>query len=524
MLSTLRHQDTGQLVVVAKLLTKYIKIDSKITDYESYIKVNGTYDAEFVAYICTKQSAHGLTPDGVIGPKTWTEIAACAPTCSTSKNKTSGYTFALQLLLGGNVTPDAIYGTRTKQAVATYQDAHKLTADGICGPQTWSTIIVGEAQPVNPTGFVQPVDYKQYDSRWASKIYSNHGSSKQTMKNSGCGPTACADIVATLKDKNVTPWTLAQLAMKWGDRTYDSGTSWNFFKHVADYYHFSKFVPSANLDVLKACLDAGGYAVCNMAPGYWTKQGHFICAWKYTATDIYCNDPASSSRTHQAIKDFMSERKQFFCFYPDAKPKVDDTPTGRGTKIVDVSKYQENIDYDAFVADTALIILRAGYRGTSGVIKEDQKFVQHANALEDRNVRFGVYFFSIAKTEDDAREEARMFYKYAKDYDPLFWAMDAEDDSITQAAIIAFVDELRRLGAKRVGCYVANYEWAHYDYSAIADRMDFTWLGYFGANLTHKVDLWQYTDTGDVNGIAGNVDLSRITGDGHDLSWFTEVS
>jgi len=197
-------------------------------------------------------------------------------------------------------------------------------------------------------------------------------------------------------------------------------------------------------------------------------------------------------------------------------------PVKRGTKICDISKYQADVDYDKFIGDTALIILRAGYRKSDGVVHEDERFQRHSDALTERGVRFGVYFYSIATNEDKAREEARMFWKYAKDYSPLFWAGDFEKDSITTGAIVAFIDELRRLGAKKVGCYCANHLYNKYDYSSIRDQMDFTWIPRYGSTKpVHKCDLWQYTSTGSVDGIAGDVDLSKITGDGHDLNWFT---
>jgi uncharacterized protein YvpB len=75
-------------------------------------------------------------------------------------------------------------------------------------------------------------------------------------------------------------------------------------------------IESSTLSALKACLDAGGYVVCSMGPGYWTKNGHFICAWKYDEKYIYANDPASKTRKRQVINDYMKQRKRFFCFYP----------------------------------------------------------------------------------------------------------------------------------------------------------------------------------------------------------------
>ena len=531
MIKTIQHQDYGVEVVVAKLLTGYLRVSGKISDTDSYIKANGTFDAGYVSYVLAWLSNHALTSDGVIGPATWTAIASSAPTCSTSKNRTSAPTLALQLLLDTNITCDGIFGAKTKAAVVAFQDANGLYVDGIFGAKTWAALIVGaEAKPAPvPSGSRQPVDYKQGDSRWGKKMYSNHGDKGQTMSNSGCGPTSMADVVATLKDPSVTPWDLAQKSMAWGDRTRNSGTAWTFFGHIAEEYGFVKMVQSKNWSALTACLDAGGYVVCSMGPGYWTKGGHFICAWKYDDTYVYCNDPASSTRKKQRISEFKAQRKQFFCFYPDPADEPVKEPAEdacgdcmiRGEKIVDISKWQPIVDYDALISDTALIILRAGLRGTGGSVRMDECFEKHAAALKKRGIRFGVYFYSIASTAAKAREEAQAFFKYARDYDPLFWAIDVELEEISQDAIRAFVHELRVLGAGKVGCYVANHLYKTYGYGEIRSLFDFTWIPRYGATKpAYACDLWQHTSTGRVAGIDGNVDLNTITGQGRPLDWF----
>lgn len=321
MLNTIKHGDTGNIVKAAQLLTGYA--DRK--------KASSQFDAGFVAHIVAWQGNHKLTSDGEIGAATWTAIASNAPTCSTSKNKTSSATHALQLLLdGASLKADGVFGSKTKAAVVAFQAASGLDADGICGPKTWSALIVGRSEASGgeaagtstisthtPGTFKQPVDYKQADSRWGKKIYSNHNSSSQTMANSACGPTAMADILATWFGISITPWTLAQLAMQWGDRTTSSGTAWSFFGHIQSHYKIKKMVSTTSLATLKACIDAGGYVVCSMGPGYWTKGGHYICAWMYDSKNIYCNDPASSKRTKQKSTEFMKERKHFWCFYPE---------------------------------------------------------------------------------------------------------------------------------------------------------------------------------------------------------------
>lgn len=303
MLKTIRQGATGDIVEAAQYLTGYAKLK----------EASGKYDALFVATVSTWQKNRGLVPDGIIGPKTWSKIAKEAPTCSTSKNRTSAATCAIQLLLDG-LNTDGIYGSKTKAAVAAFQSSKGLSVDGICGPKTWAALIEGVTSTASK-GFKQPVDYKQYDSRWGSTVYTAYGNKSQTIRNSGCGPTAMADIVATLIDKSITPPVLAKLAIKWGDRTRNSGTAWSFYRHIQAHYGFSKMIESSSLETLKACLDAGGYVVCSMGPGYWTKGGHFITAWKYDSTYIYCNDPASSSRKRQKATDFMKQRKRFFCFY-----------------------------------------------------------------------------------------------------------------------------------------------------------------------------------------------------------------
>lgn len=305
MLTTIRHRSEGDEVRVAQYLSRYAERG----------KASGVYDADFVAHIISCQKSHSITADGVIGPATWRAIAASAPLCSTSRNRKSRYTCALQLLLGG-LEADGVYGSKTKKAVAAYQSAAGLEADGKCGTATWSALITGDRPAAAGRGFKQPVDFKQADSRWGKKMYSSTGNKKQTMANSGCGPTAMADVVATLKDRSVTPYTLAELSMANGHRTSSGGTAWSFFPFIQERYGFSKLIESGTLASLKACLDAGGYVVCSMGPGYWTKGGHFICAWKYDDTYIYCNDPASKSRKKQKQSAFMKERKRFFCFYP----------------------------------------------------------------------------------------------------------------------------------------------------------------------------------------------------------------
>lgn len=211
--------------------------------------------------------------------------------------------------------PGDEFGEQTEEAVRNFQELKGLKADGIVGPLTWEALTASAAPDAPAGSYVQPVDYKQGDKRWAGVMYSNHNDKKQTIKSSGCGPTAMADIVATVKDPKITPVEMAEFALKKGCRTDSSGTAWSYFPKVADEYGFARYKKCSSLADLKECLDTGGYIVASMGKGYWTTGGHYICVWKYDGTYIYANDPASAKRTKQKITDFMKQRKAFFCFW-----------------------------------------------------------------------------------------------------------------------------------------------------------------------------------------------------------------
>lgn len=536
MLDTIRQGSSGDIVKVAQYLTKY----------SGRKEASGNFDNSFEIYIKQWQSDNGLDNDGIIGPVTWTAIAKKAPTCSTSKNKTSAETCAVQILVGG-LSVDGIYGTKTKKGVASYQSAAGLDADGITGQKTWNSLICG-GTPVTPDTpdkvLNNCVHYLQWDSKWKNVKYSTHTSS-QTIGNSGCGPTSMAMIMATFVDPKITPVEMCKLAVDSGFRTYDSGTAWGFFEFVFKRYSvFPKFISTKSLGTLKTALKDGALAVCSMNSndgGFWTKSGHFIVARGYDNDYIYANDPNNRTVPRKQKQDkFKSCMKQAFIFWPVLQvnnlKNVDkaqnqegnnvsaDSTENTSTDIIDISKWQGNIDFAALKPNVALVIARASC-GSDKDIKIDE----YAKAMINNNIPFGVYCYSYAGTEAKAKDEAQKIVSYASGYNPLFYVMDAEESKLTNATIKAFVKELRNLGIKKVGCYVAHNHYKDYDYDSIRSLFDFTWIPRYGKNdgtikgstkPDYLCDLWQYTSTGKIAGINGKVDMNVITGDGHDLNWF----
>ena len=532
MLQTIKLNDKNDLVKVAKYLLNYSNI-------------NDIFDEDFKNKVIEWQAKNNLEADGIIGKNSWTKMAESALTCSTSKNKKSNYTYALQILLGG-IDVDGSFGPKTKQAVASFQSAQGLGADGICGPKTWRALIVGNTQTV-PSGSAQEitgskvinkcVHYLQWDSKWKKVVFTSCGNKSQNIGNSGCGPTSMAQIVATWIDSKITPVELCELAVKNGFRTTNSGTAWGFFKFIfIRYEQFSKYIETSSVSTLKAALREGALAVCSMNSNdnqFWTKGGHYVTAIGCDDTYIYANDPNKSSAPRKQTADkFQKCLKQAFIFWPPTSllpPKKEEEISqsiNLSDKIIDISKWQGNINFSALKEEVGLVIARASC-GSDKDIKIDE----YAKEMIKYNIPFGVYCYSYAGTEAKARDEAQKLVSYSSQYNPLFYIMDAEEERINTNAIKAFAEELRKLTNKKIGCYVAHHRYNQYKYSELQSLFDITWIPCYGSNNgtiegskkpSYPCDLWQYTSTGKVAGINGNVDMNIIISENKDLKWFLQ--
>lgn len=151
---------------------------------------------------------------------------------------------------------------------------------------------------------VKPINYLQNDVRWKKHNYSAKGENK-TISSSGCGVTVAAMIIATLKDKNVTPVTTAEWSMSHGYKAFNQGTYYTYFVpqmsqygitckrlNISNLYGISS--SSAHTEALNA-LKRNDWVIACMGKGNWTTSGHFILLYGYKDGYVYINDPASNS-------------------------------------------------------------------------------------------------------------------------------------------------------------------------------------------------------------------------------------
>ncbi len=194
--------------------------------------------------------------------------------------------------------------------------------------------------------------------------------------------------------------------------------------------------------------------------------------------------------------------------------------TGSGTLGIDVSKWNGSIDWNAVKnSGVSYVIIRCGYRGSSqGMLVEDKMFKTNIKGALDAGLKVGVYFFTQATDEIEAVEEASFVLEQIKDYKisyPVF--LDVESgggrgdkiDKTTRTAVCkAFCETIQRSGYT-AGIY-ANKTWLNEKLDSGSLSAYKIWLAQYAATPTYtgRYDLWQYTSTGKISGIQGNVDLN----------------
>lgn len=185
-------------------------------------------------------------------------------------------------------------------------------------------------------------------------------------------------------------------------------------------------------------------------------------------------------------------------------------------KCIDVSVWQGNIDWTKVKASGIdYAIIRAGFgRETS---QKDNKFEQNYTNAKKAGVKLGAYWYSYADSVTDAEKEAKACLSVLKGKTfelPVYY--DLEDNSQvgfgkTTLTNIAkkFCDTLKASGYS-VGVY-ANANWFknYLDYSGLK-KLYSIWLAQYNSTAQYECDIWQYSSSGSVKGISGNVDMNTI--------------
>lgn len=186
-------------------------------------------------------------------------------------------------------------------------------------------------------------------------------------------------------------------------------------------------------------------------------------------------------------------------------------------KGIDVSTWQGDINWNKVKADgIEFAMLRSSFGKENPDKQTDNKFWQNYRNAKAASVPIGAYHYSYATTVEDAKKEADFFLNIVGgcqfEYPVAF---DIEDpsqmylgkDRITDI-IMAFCERVQAAGYY-VSLYT-NLDW-------ISNRIDMSrakafdvWLAQWSSKPTYSgsFGMWQYTSSGSVNGISGNVDMN----------------
>ncbi|MCR4896322.1 MAG: C39 family peptidase [Lachnospiraceae bacterium] len=148
----------------------------------------------------------------------------------------------------------------------------------------------------------------QWDKRWG---YRNYGGNYVGV--AGCGPTCLAMVICGLEqDPDINPYVVSSYASDQGYYVYGQGTSWSFMTEGAEQYGLDATCGSVSSDYILTNLSSDTPMICSMAPGDFTKAGHFIVLAGIDEDGrIIVNDPNSprNSSKHWDVDTLVSQMK-----------------------------------------------------------------------------------------------------------------------------------------------------------------------------------------------------------------------
>ncbi len=192
-------------------------------------------------------------------------------------------------------------------------------------------------------------------------------------------------------------------------------------------------------------------------------------------------------------------------------------------KGIDVSRYQDNIDWEKVAGDDVeFAFIRLGIRGSSeGTLVLDTTYEQNMEEAAANGIDIGVYFFTQALNETEAEEEADFVLENLEGYDityPVVLDVEAIETKNPRTkdmtkeewtkVTIAFCERIKAAG------YTPMIYGNLRTFLLMLDMEQLEqyekWFAFFRTPIyfPYEHSVWQYTSKGKVDGIKGDVDLN----------------
>lgn len=215
----------------------------------------------------------------------------------------------------------------------------------------------------------------------------------------------------------------------------------------------------------------------------------------------------SSTTSNTTPKNYL-----FDDFKKDYKNK--DTLVG-----IDVSKWQGEINWDAVQkSGVEFAMIRIGYQtGIAKELKTDPYFVRNIVEANRVGIPIGLYFYSYASNNDEAKKQAEWIINKIKDYKvSLPIAFDWENWNSFSNFEINFLD-LNQIANTFMNVIENNgYKSILYSSKSYLDNVWNTYENVWLAHYTNKSSyedeclMWQRSSVGKVDGINADVDLNVL--------------
>lgn len=197
--------------------------------------------------------------------------------------------------------------------------------------------------------------------------------------------------------------------------------------------------------------------------------------------------------------------------------------------VIDVSEWQGDIDWAKAKADGVEgVIIRLGYGEGNNADKKAQRNISECKRL---GIPFGIYWYSYADTPSIAKEEGtdvvaklKQFgvnpsdLAYPVYYDLEKWTWEGHqpptDPNVYNNIVNNWYSALQSDGYKNLGVYsYTSYLQGPLKHADIYAKT--TWVAQYGARMGFdsfptNSRGWQYTSSGKVDGISGNVDMNAF--------------
>lgn len=189
---------------------------------------------------------------------------------------------------------------------------------------------------------------------------------------------------------------------------------------------------------------------------------------------------------------------------------------------IDISTHQKEIDFAKVKeAGVEFVMIRLGYRGSvEGLLFEDEWAQRNYQGAKAAGLKVGGYFFSQSISVEEAIEEANYAMEIIKGWElemPLVYDWEFIKEDYRNAHVDA------RMLTDYTLAFCRTVEEAGYDAMVyfnpeqsrkkmyLQELTDYGfWLAMYTDEMDYpyKVDMWQYTCTGSVPGVNGNVDIN----------------